>query len=166
MSSILNGRIEKLIVLHVCLIILHTPTSQANNIHLRGIREKLVVLILKLTYCRSQNLPQILFKIIFFKYFSKTKIEKITMVFPHVITKKLTTGTPIKQNSHQEKWRCKRSNHKPLIKKKDRQNSCQKKMDKMANIDSKNKPLDRKLKIEQQNQLKKPGVNSGAPDGK
>lgn len=36
----------------------------------------------------------------------------------------------------------------------------------MANIDSKNKPLDRKLKIEQQNQLKKPGVNSGAPDGK
>jgi hypothetical protein len=39
-------------------------------------------------------------------------------------------------------------------------------MDKMANIDSKNKPLDRKLKIEQQNQLKKPGVNSGAPDGK
>jgi hypothetical protein len=97
MSSILNGRIEKLIVLHVCLITLHTPTSQANNIHLRGIREKLVVLILKLTYCRSQNLPQILFKIIFFKYFPKTKIEKITMVFPHVITTKLTTGTPIKK---------------------------------------------------------------------
>jgi hypothetical protein len=71
----------------------------------------------RLTYCRSQNLPQILFKIIFFKYFSKTKIEKITMVFPHVITTKLTTGTPIKKNSHQEKWRCKRSNHKPLIKK-------------------------------------------------
>ena len=37
----------------------------------------------------------------------------------------------------------------------------------MANIDSKNKTLDRKLKIEQYNQLKKkPGVDSGAPDGK